>query len=176
MAQVQTMISSFSNSIKKTKIRDMLLSSLSAGAGLASILAGVRGMLTAVMGYVLSAKKLRGLKNNMKKEQELEKEIIKRIIKSFDTKERKARDINKDFISIGRFKPNYSLSEMEHALEDCIKETKAQAIADFKENLLMKKTNHQLGCMLECYQSVIENRIGFEKEAKQLLEIASKLK
>ena len=57
-----------------------------------------------------------------------------------------------------------------------IKEGKAQAISEFKENMLMTKTNHQLGCMLECYQSVIENRIGFEKEAKQLLEIASKLK
>ena len=57
-----------------------------------------------------------------------------------------------------------------------VRETKAQAISDLKENMLMTKTNHQLGCMLECYQSVIENRIGFEKEAKQLLEIASKLK
>ena len=53
---------------------------------------------------------------------------------------------------------------------------KEEAQAEFKENMLMTKTNHQLGCMLECYQSVIENRLGFEKEAKQLLEIASKLK
>ena len=53
---------------------------------------------------------------------------------------------------------------------------RTQAISEFKENILMTKTNHQLGCMLECYQSIIENRIGFEKEAKQLLEIASKLK
>lgn len=51
-----------------------------------------------------------------------------------------------------------------------------KAITEFKENMLMTKSNHQLGCMLECYQQVIENRIGFEKEAKQLLEIASKLK
>ena len=57
-----------------------------------------------------------------------------------------------------------------------IKEGRTQAISEFKENMLMTKTNHQLGCMLECYQSIIENRIGFEKEAKQLLEIASKLK
>lgn len=51
-----------------------------------------------------------------------------------------------------------------------------QAKADFKENMLMTKTNHQLGCMLECYEQVISNRIGFEREAKQLMEIASKLK
>ena len=51
-----------------------------------------------------------------------------------------------------------------------------QATADFKENNLLAKTNHQLGCMLECYEQVIANRIGFEKEAKQLMEIASKLK
>jgi hypothetical protein len=57
-----------------------------------------------------------------------------------------------------------------------IKEQKVRDILIFKENLLMTKTNHELGCMLECYQQVIENRIGFEKEAKQLLEIASKLK
>ena len=47
---------------------------------------------------------------------------------------------------------------------------------DFKENLLMRKTNHQLGCMLECYANVIENRLGFSIEAIKLTEIASKLK
>jgi len=63
-----------------------------------------------------------------------------------------------------------------HKMEDVFKQGYAKAISEFKENILMTKTNHQLGCMLECYQSIIENRIGFEKEAKQLLEIASKLK
>jgi hypothetical protein len=46
----------------------------------------------------------------------------------------------------------------------------------FKENLLFKKTNHQLGCMLECYEEVIQNRLGFSIEAIKLGEIASKLK
>ena len=63
--------------------------------------------------------------------------------------------------------------------ENClrlIQQTQKQATADFKENMLMTKSNHQLGCMLECYEQVIANRIGFEKEAKQLMEISSKLK
>lgn len=47
---------------------------------------------------------------------------------------------------------------------------------EFKENLLMKKTNHELGCMLECYVDVIGNRLGFTIEAIKLEEIASKLK
>jgi len=51
-----------------------------------------------------------------------------------------------------------------------------KAKEDFKENLLFKKSNHQLGCMLECYANVIENRIGFSIEAIKLEEIASKLK
>jgi len=72
------------------------------------------------------------------KQAELEKEMIKRIITSFDIKERKARTINKDYKNMGRFKSNYSLSEMEHALEDGIKETKAQAISEFKERLIEK--------------------------------------
>ena len=63
---------------------------------------------------------------------------------------------------------------------NCLKELrefwKQQATADFKENNLLNKSNHQLGCMLECYEQVIANRIGFENEAKQLKEIASKLK
>ena len=52
----------------------------------------------------------------------------------------------------------------------------AKAKEEFKENMLMTKSNHLLGCMLECYEEVINNRIGFEKDARQLGEIASKLK
>lgn len=36
-------------------------------------------------------------------------------------------------------------------------------------------TNHEIGCELEAYVSVIEFR-GFEEEARELEEIASKLK
>lgn len=72
----------------------------------------------------------------------------------------------------------YRLKEnnMQHNFECGVKIGVEQGQSDFKENLLMTKTNHQLGCMLECYEEVISNRIGFEKEAKQLGEIASKLK
>jgi hypothetical protein len=71
-----------------------------------------------------------------------------------------------------------ALGDKLYLCNECKKLLESYQLAqkDFKENMLMTKTNHQLGCMLECYQSVIENRIGFEKEAKQLLEIASKLK
>jgi hypothetical protein len=51
-----------------------------------------------------------------------------------------------------------------------------KAKEEFKENLLFTKTNHQLGCMLECYAEVIGNRLGFSIEAIKLEEIASKLK
>jgi len=53
---------------------------------------------------------------------------------------------------------------------------KQQATKEFKENLLFSKTNHQLGCMLECYANVIQDRLGFSIEAIKLTEIASKLK
>ena len=69
-----------------------------------------------------------------------------------------------------------TLAELNKTIKLAQEQGRLQAKQDFKENMLMFKSNHQLGCMLECYQSIIENRIGFEKEAKQLLEIASKLK
>ena len=43
------------------------------------------------------------------------------------------------------------------------------------EGDLLRKDNHILGCMLECYCNVLEYR-GFNKEARQIEEIASKLK
>jgi len=36
-------------------------------------------------------------------------------------------------------------------------------------------SNHEIGCELECYITILEHR-GYEQEAKQLLEIASRLK
>jgi hypothetical protein len=46
--------------------------------------------------------------------------------------------------------------------------------SQFKGDLL-RKSNHILGCMLECYCNILELR-GFNEEAKQLGEIASKIK
>ena len=40
---------------------------------------------------------------------------------------------------------------------------------------LLKKSNHILGCMLECFCNILDVR-GFNQEAKQLGEIASKIK
>ena len=87
----------------------------------------------------------------------------------------KQAELEKEII----FKAGEELTPMEvmnRSFKAGEKQGRLQAKQDFKENMLMFKSNHQLGCMLECYQSIIENRIGFEKEAKQLLEIASKLK
>jgi len=53
---------------------------------------------------------------------------------------------------------------------------KQEAQKEFKENLLHTKSNHELGCMLECYAEVIGYRIGFTKESIKLEQIASKLK
>ena len=44
-----------------------------------------------------------------------------------------------------------------------------------KYKLPFKMTNHEIGCMLESYIDIIEFR-GFKNEAKQLLEIASRMK
>jgi len=46
---------------------------------------------------------------------------------------------------------------------------------DFKERLF-QMDNHKLGCLLECYSEVLSYRVGYEKEARQLEEIASRLK
>jgi hypothetical protein len=46
--------------------------------------------------------------------------------------------------------------------------------SQFKGDLL-RKSNHILGCMLECYCNILELR-GFNEEAKQMGEIASKIK
>ncbi|MEK6879552.1 MAG: hypothetical protein AABY22_08095 [Nanoarchaeota archaeon] len=43
------------------------------------------------------------------------------------------------------------------------------------EGDLLRKSNHLIGCMLECYVNILEYR-GFNEEAKELEEIASKLK
>lgn len=53
---------------------------------------------------------------------------------------------------------------------------KTQFTEDMFKEKLLRLTNHQLGCMLECYANVIGYRIGFSKEEMQLIEIASKLK
>ena len=44
-----------------------------------------------------------------------------------------------------------------------------------KNKLPFQMTNHEIGCELECYVEIIEYR-GYKQEAKQLLEIASRLK
>ena len=59
-------------------------------------------------------------------------------------------------------------------LGDLRKEGRLSMKSEFERDLLTKD-NHILGCMLECYVNVLEYR-GFIKEAKQLEEIASKLK
>jgi hypothetical protein len=76
-------------------------------------------------------------------------------------KQRKFHGLDKD--EVKQFKAGYNQGYKD-------------AKEDLKENLLMRKTNHQLGCMLECYANVIENRIGFSTEGIKLTEIASKLK
>jgi hypothetical protein len=43
------------------------------------------------------------------------------------------------------------------------------------ETNLLRKSNHHLGCMLEAYADVLRYR-GYEKEAQQLDEIASRIK
>ena len=60
------------------------------------------------------------------------------------------------------------------ALKAVIKLARNQGRLEFQGDLL-KKDNHILGCMLECYVNILEYR-GFNKEAKELEEIASKLK
>jgi hypothetical protein len=51
---------------------------------------------------------------------------------------------------------------------------KQQEFNEIEKNLITKD-NHSIGCALECYVNILEYR-GYEKEALQLLEIASKLK
>jgi ribosomal protein L19 len=53
-------------------------------------------------------------------------------------------------------------------------EGRKQALKEFEGDLL-RKSNHILGCMLEGYCNVLDVR-GFNEEAKQMGEIASKIK
>lgn len=45
----------------------------------------------------------------------------------------------------------------------------------YKSKLPFQLSNHEIGCILESYVDIIGNR-GFEREAQELLELASKLK
>jgi hypothetical protein len=48
-------------------------------------------------------------------------------------------------------------------------------ISIIDEKDLLRKSNHLLGCNLECYAQVLRYR-GYEKEAEQLDNIASRIK
>ena len=89
----------------------------------------------------------------------LKEKMIKKVIKSFDTSERKAKDCN---VMMERFKSNYSLSEMEHCAEDIFNESIQLAQKETAEKIEKLKEELPKAYTLKCAFKIID-RIFKEK-------------